>query len=160
MIIDKPTSKEIPALRQLWKQAFGDTDAFLDSFFAHGFAFDRCRCVRIDGVLVAALYWFDCRWQGKKVAYLYAVATDMAFRGKRLCRMLMEDTHSHLQEAGYAGAALVPGSRELLWGNCSHEERRIFKKRMPEGIRFLQHGLGGIPAGMPPFSYVSLLSDG
>lgn len=114
MIIDKPTAGEIPDLRQLWKQAFGDPDAFLDSFFACGFSFDRCRCVRIDGVLVAALYWFDCRWQGKKVAYLYAVATDMAFRGKGLCRQLMEDTHRHLQNNGYTGAALVPGSRELF----------------------------------------------
>ena len=114
MIIDIPAARDIPALRQLWKQAFGDTDAFLDSFFARGFAFDRCRCVRIDSALAAALYWFDCDWQGKQVAYIYAVATDTAFRGKGLCRALMENTHRHLQNNGYAGAALVPGSRELF----------------------------------------------
>lgn len=114
MIIDIPAARDIPALRQLWKQAFGDTDSFLDSFFSVGFAFDRCRCVRTGGQLAAALYWFDCDWQGKKVAYLYAVATDMALRGKGLCRTLMEDTHRHLQSNDYAGSALVPGDRELF----------------------------------------------
>jgi len=114
MNIDRPTNAQIPALQQLWKQAFGDSDAFLDDFFATGFSFDRCRCLDIEGKLAAAAYWFDCRWQGKKVAYIYAVATDTAFRGKGLCRALMEDIHRQLQETGYAGAALVPGSKELF----------------------------------------------
>lgn len=114
MIIDRPDSSLIPALRRLWKQAFGDSDTFLDGFFQTGFSFDRCRCLHTDGVLAAALYWFDCTWGNKKVAYIYAVATDDAFRGKGLCRALMEDTHQHLQSLGYAGAVLVPVSRELV----------------------------------------------
>lgn len=114
MIIDRPASRDIPTLRQLWKQAFGDTDAFLDGFFSTGFSFDRCRCLHMDGQLAAALYWFDCSWQGKKVAYIYAVATDAAFQGQGLCRALMEDTHRQLRVRGYAGAALVPGNRELF----------------------------------------------
>lgn len=114
MNIDRPTNAQIPALRQLWKQAFGDSDSFLDGFFATGFSFDRCRCLHLDGKLAAALYWFDCRWQGKKVAYIYAVATDISFRGKGLCRALLEDTHRQLQATGYAGATLVPGSKELF----------------------------------------------
>ncbi len=96
------------------KQAFGDTDAFLDGFFQTGFSPDRCRCVTLSGQLAAALYWFDCQWQEKKIAYLYAVATDKNFRGKGLCRALMEDTHRHLKDLGYAGAALVPGNPGLF----------------------------------------------
>ena len=30
MTIDSPSANQIPGLRQLWQQAFGDTDAFLD----------------------------------------------------------------------------------------------------------------------------------
>lgn len=114
MIIDKPQAGDLPGLRQLWKQAFGDSDAFLDGFFSKGFSTHRCRCVYIDGNVAAALYWFDCIWQERKAAYIYAVATDAGFRGKGLCRKLMEDTHRHLQESGYAGAALVPGSKDLF----------------------------------------------
>ena len=114
MIIDCPDRSHIPGLRRLWKQAFGDSDTFLDGFFQTGFSFDRCRCLLLDNALAAALYWFDCTWGNKKVAYIYAVATDDAFRGKGLCRALMENTHRHLQSLGYAGAVLVPVSRELV----------------------------------------------
>ena len=107
------TKKDIPCLRQLWQQAFGDSDAFLDKFFRVGFSFDRCRCIRQEREIAAALYWFDCTWNSKKVAYIYAVATDKAHRGKGLCRRLLEDTHAHLRAGGYAGAVLVPGSEAL-----------------------------------------------
>lgn len=114
MTIDSPRPEEISGLRRLWKQAFSDTDEFLDGFFSAGYSPSRCRCLHTEGQLAAALYWFDCTWQQKKVAYIYAVATDKAFRGKGLCRALMEDTHRHLKEQDYAGAALVPGSKELF----------------------------------------------
>lgn len=114
MIIDRPHATDVPALRQLWKQAFGDTDGFLDGFFRTGFAFQRCRCLTVDDQLAAALYWFDCDYQGKNFAYLYAVATDETCRGKGLCRALLEDTHRHLYLMGYSGCVLVPGSKELF----------------------------------------------
>lgn len=117
MIIDNPTNTE--PLRRLWKQAFGDTDAFLNSFFTFGFSPDRCRQITVDGNVVAALYWFDCSFQGKKIAYLYAVATDEAYRGRGLCSTLMKDTHRHLKSLGYAGALLVPGSESLF---CFYEK--------------------------------------
>ena len=113
MMIDSPVKGQIPQLRSLWKEAFGDTDAYLDSFFALGFAPDRCRCVTEDGRVTAVLYWFDCSCRGQKLAYLYAVATAKDSRGKGLCRQLMDSTHNHLKTAGYAGAILVPASDSL-----------------------------------------------
>ena len=114
MIIDRPRLEDIPHLRHLWQQAFGDTDTFLDSFFAMGFSLDHCRCLWEEGTLAAALYWFDCSWEEKPVAYLYAVATEEKYRGRGLCRALMEDTHSHLQAQGYVASVLVPGTKELF----------------------------------------------
>ncbi len=112
MIIDKPKNTE--PLRQLWKQAFGDSDAFLDAFFTHAYSPNRCRQIAENGTVVAALYWFDCAFSGKKIAYLYAVATDEAYRNRGLCRLLMEDTHRHLKSLGYDGTLLVPGSKSLF----------------------------------------------
>lgn len=114
MTINAPTAAQIPHLRQLWKQAFEDTDAFLDGFFSKGFSLKRSRCVTLDGIPVAVLYWFDFRWQDKKLAYLYAVATHTAYQGQGLCRALMEDTHRHLLSLGYHSSVLVPGSRQLF----------------------------------------------
>lgn len=112
MTIEKPRSK--PPLHRLWKRAFGDPDSFIDSFFAYGFHEDRCLCIYKQGQLAAALYWFDCSWKTKRLAYLYAIATDPDFQGQGLCRKLMDYTHKHLQALGYAGAVLVPGSKALF----------------------------------------------
>ena len=115
MRIDAPRPEDIPHLRQLWQEAFGDSNEFLDTFFSTGFSPERCRCMTEEGTMVAALYWFDCALAGQKLAYLYAVATAAKFRGRGLCRMLMEDTHNLLRSRGYAGAVLVPGEDNLFW---------------------------------------------
>ena len=122
MTFNEPDQNQISQLRRLWQQAFGDSDAFLDGFFATGFSPDRCRCLTWNDRVAAALYWFDCCWEDKKVAYIYAVATEENFRGKGFCRSLMEDTHRHLKKLGYHGAILVPGSRELfdLYGKLGY----------------------------------------
>lgn len=113
MIIDHPDTHHIPALRTLWKQAFGDTDGFLDSFFAHAFSYDRCRCLLIQGQPVAAVYLFDCRWNEKKCAYLYALAVEQTHRGQGFSRLLLTDTHAFLRRQGYAGAIMEPATPAL-----------------------------------------------
>lgn len=114
MTIDKPGVGSLPGLRRLWQQAFGDSAEFIDGFFRTGFSRERCRCAETEGQVAAALYWFDCLWQDRKIAYIYAVATEKDFRGKGVCRALMEDTHRHLQALGYAGAVLVPSEEGLF----------------------------------------------
>ena len=113
MTIDTPKLGQIPHLRRLWQEAFGDTDRFLDSFFAIAFSPDQCRCVTENGRVTAALYWFDCGCEGEKMAYLYAVATAKDCRGRGLCRRLLENTHSHLESLNYAGTILVPADDAL-----------------------------------------------
>lgn len=108
-----PGDSHIPQLRQLWKLAFGDTDAFLDVFFESAYSPERCRCVLEKDTVVAALYWFDCECEGRKHAYLYAVATHPEHRGRGLCRQLMADTHVLLKEQGYDGILLVPQEEGL-----------------------------------------------
>ena len=114
MQIDAPNREQIPVLRHIWQEAFGDTEDFLHIFEKTAFAAERCRCVTVEGTPAAVLYWFDCLYRGQKIAYLYAVATASAYRGQGLCHMLMDDTHKHLKARRYAGTVLVPGSRELF----------------------------------------------
>jgi len=108
MKIDYPLESQIGGLRLLWKEAFGDTDALLDVFWSTAFAADRCRCITIDDEVAAALYWFDCRFDDRPIAYIYAVATAKAQRKQGLCRKLMEDTRNLLFDLGYSGILLVP----------------------------------------------------
>ena len=113
MRIDYPLPDQLPELRNLWKEAFGDSDAYLDLFFETGYSPTRCRCVTEEGQVAAVLYWLDVFCDGQKMAYIYAVATGKAYRGRGLCRMLMEDTHNVLCGRGYYGAMLSPGDAGL-----------------------------------------------
>ena len=127
MIIDAPKDTQAYERKALWQEAFGDGEAFLNTFEKTAFSPDRCRCAVVDGNLAAALYWFDCSCHGRQVAYLYAIATAKRFRGKGICRALMQDTHNLLAERGYAAALLVPGEDSLFsfyekmgYRLCSH----------------------------------------
>ena len=64
-------------LKKLWKTVFGDSDSFIDTFFQIAFSPDRCRFTEENGEIICALYWFDCEYDGGKLAYIYAVATPL-----------------------------------------------------------------------------------
>ena len=114
MIIKAPQTSNIPALRALWKNSFGDTDAILDAFFQTAFSQKRSLCAIIKDEVVGMLYWFDCTYQGQKIAYLYAVATHKTYRGRGICHRLMDATHQLLKERGYVGVILVPEESYLF----------------------------------------------
>lgn len=109
MVIDHPKTEHIPQLRQLWKEAFGDTDNFLDKFFGIAFAPERCLCATAGCEIAAMAYWFDCG----EYAYIYAVATAQKYRGQGICHTLMAKIHEILTGRGYAGSILVPGEESL-----------------------------------------------
>lgn len=115
MIIDilPPKEIDIPRMRQIWKEAFWDEDGFLDPFFTVGFSPDRCLCAFSVDEPVAAIYWFDAAFRGKKVAYLYALATAEHYRGRGIARQLLDETHEYLRQKDYQATLLVPGNRKL-----------------------------------------------
>ncbi len=101
-------------LKTLWQLAFGDSREFVDLFFSTAYSRDRCLFLTEEDQVTATLYWLDGSFQGQKQAYLYAVATHPAHRGKGLCRKLMTLAHRHLAEQGYTAALLRPGEPGLV----------------------------------------------
>lgn len=104
---------DVPALRDLWKAAFGDEDAYLDIFFSTAYAPRRSRVICQDGNIVGGAYWLDCSLEGQKLAYVYAVAISPERQNQGLGTALMENIHRQLADEGYAGAILVPGDEGL-----------------------------------------------
>ena len=113
MKVDHPTDSQTGQLRDLWKEAFGDPDWFLDCFYSTAYSPQRSLCVLDGDIVAAALYWIDCTLEEEKLAYIYGVVTRPDYRGKGLCRELMERTHALLSGQGYAGAILVPQKESL-----------------------------------------------
>lgn len=109
----------LSGLKALWKAAFGDTEEEIDTFFRTGFSPARCRYLSREGKVICALYWFDCRWRDRPLAYIYALATLPAFRKQGLAGLLLEQTHTHLAQKGYHGAILKPAD-----GLFSYYERQ------------------------------------
>ena len=97
-------------LKSIWQLAFQESNEAIDGFFASAFSPDRCRYLAENGTPVSALYWFDCEYEGGKLAYIYAVATHPDHCGKGLASRLLKETHEHLKQLGYAGAVLKPAS--------------------------------------------------
>lgn len=141
---DCPTMEKVPALWQLWQEAFGDEDAYLEIFFSKAFAPERCMFSEDeDGKAAAALYWFDCDLNGQKLAYIFGVSVANAHRGKGCCRALMSATLERLKAQGYQSAVLVPANPSLYamyeklgfqkFGGVSEKEYRAAES--PEALR-------------------------
>ncbi len=114
MNIDNPELRHIHGLKLLWQEAFGDSENFINSFFHTAFSPDRCFAVTEGDKVLSALYILDCSFEGRKIAYIYAVATAKAERGKGLGKRLMRYTHERIKSSGYEGAVLVPGEKSLF----------------------------------------------
>jgi ribosomal protein S18 acetylase RimI-like enzyme len=118
--------------KQLWMQAFGDSPESVDAFFRAAYEPSRSVVICRDDQLVSALYWLDYDWNGKKLAYIYAVATEESFRGQGYGRQLMKKAHKVLEEQGYAGAILVPAEEHLVRWYENQGYRTFFQAKKQE----------------------------
>ena len=113
---------EKAALRTLWTECFGNAGGWIDRFYATAFDPAHVCVLTRRGELAAALCWMDVFCEGRKLAYLYAIATAPAHRRQGLCRELMGKSHDLLARQGYAGAILVPGDEGLrqMYGKMNY----------------------------------------
>lgn len=137
--------------KALWAAAFGD-DGWIDSFLRTAYRPENTLAIFREGQLAAGLAWMQTSCQGRKLAYLYAVATAPEYRHQGLCRELMAKTQEVLTSRGYDGSVLVPADDGL--------------RRMYAGMGY--RNFGGVenltlPAGepvslrkVPPEEYAAL----
>lgn len=98
--------------KALWSAAFGD-DGWIDSFFRTAFQAENTLAIFREGQLAAGLAWMDVTCEGRRLAYLYAVATAPEYRHRGLCRELMANAQEALAARGYDGSVLVPADDGL-----------------------------------------------
>lgn len=109
---------DVPRLRELWKLAFGDEDAYIDHFFTRYYAPERMLVLEEAGLVQAMTAWFDMPLvfaDGTKVpsAYLYAVATHPDCRGRGLAGQLLRFADRWLREHGFVCVTTVPARPDL-----------------------------------------------
>lgn len=141
-----PVPEDIPALRRLWQEAFGDSEAYLDLFFRTAYGPERCLLLESQGIAGAA-YWLDCGVEALRLAYVYAVAIRGDQQNRGLGTALMRELHAHLTVLGYDGALLVPGDeglrryyRKLGYETVSWQDRFTAKAGSAAGMTRLDPG--------------------
>jgi len=86
---------DIPGLKKLWRECFGDKDSYIDSFFDALFAGEAVILAEENGMLCGASFFLMAAlWtpQGASdIRYVYALATDPRFRGRGIAGNLLRE---------------------------------------------------------------------
>ncbi|MGL5973346.1 MAG: GNAT family N-acetyltransferase [Oscillospiraceae bacterium] len=111
-------TSDINQLKILWKEAFGDTDEYINFFYNKGFFISTTFLYEEDGQITSMLSSFDVCFNynktAKKGSYIYAVATLKKFRGKKQMTKLMNFTEDYLLKKDYQFCTLVPQNKGLF----------------------------------------------
>ena len=119
--------REQQALQELWKLCFGDDESVTDCFFALFPPKLHTRVIEEDGKIAAMASWLPTtlHMDGGTFpgAYIYAVATHPEFRGRGLCRSLMEELEHSLLLQDRVFASLCPAGDSLyrFYGAMGYE---------------------------------------
>ena len=99
-------------MRQMWHEIFGDDVAEIDSFLLrHDDAVPFIH--KENGVVVSMLFVVPLEMWGKRVAYIYAVATKPEFRGRGIASTLLKEAMQQICIGEkYDIVALIPSSTE------------------------------------------------
>lgn len=96
------------ACKDLWMKSFGDEEQFADSFIMRYYSRERMLTAEVEGRTAAMLHLVPFDTELGRTTYIYAVATDPAFRGRGLASQLMREAMQAVAERGDDAAFLIP----------------------------------------------------
>lgn len=118
-MLDYASKADIPALKQLWKSCFFDTDRYIDCYFNNLFSLIRVPVWRTgEGTPVSMLSMLPARLQCGREPYeghyIYAAATRKEYEGQGLMSRLLEFACEEACAAGERFSCLLPASEALI----------------------------------------------
>ena len=84
------------ALKALWKEVFGDSDEYIDTFFREVYRPGMASVIEENGEIAAAAYAVPFG----KYRYIYAVATKPEYRGRGYARKVVNSAKNEILAAG------------------------------------------------------------
>ena len=114
-------------MRAMWHEIFGDDYAEIDPFLIrHGDAVPMIH--KEEGHVVSMLYIVPLQMWDRRVAYIYAVATQPDHRGRGIASKLIAEALQHIKESReFDMVALIPSSTESkrLYERLGFEDRGV-----------------------------------
>lgn len=96
------------ACKELWTAAFGDDEAFIDSFLIRHYSRRRMLTTQIGGRIAAMLHLVPLRSALGRTTYIYGVATAPEFRRRGVASELLSRALRLIDERGDDAAVLIP----------------------------------------------------
>lgn len=126
----------LPAVRQIWKTCFGDTEEFIDLIFGKQYKPENTLLFFDNGIPVASLHMFpySISFYGENVPFYYlaGLATLPDYRNKGYMGQLMERSFEVMKERHIPLSILVPAEDSLIgYYNRFHFEQVFEKSENP-----------------------------
>lgn len=105
-------------LIELWRQCFGDPEAFIELFFDRVYKEENALTIERDGQIVSALHIlpYTMTYYGTEisVSYIYGACTAPAWQGQGLMRQLLQESFEVMKSREVALAVLIPSDKWLF----------------------------------------------
>lgn len=99
--------------KELWREAFGDSDEYIDYFISHYFCDKNMLSVENEDGLLSMLHIIPFSYCNFKIGYIFAVATAPQARCRGYAAKLIEKAVYLAKETGYDALALIPADDKL-----------------------------------------------
>lgn len=117
--VKNPAFKDIPALKKIWVEAFGESETVLNVFFRNVYHPKNTLVIADQGTPVSMLYLLPCKWESFGESpfsglYVYAVGTLPAYRGRGFAGALLKDAEQVAKRRNLDFLFLVPSGPSLF----------------------------------------------
>lgn len=120
------TLREIEC-RELWQSVFGDEREVVDLFLSEVYKPENTLVRYEAGHVAAMLHIVEIQTEYGPTGYLYAIATDPAWRGRGLASELVREAIETLRGRGFRAAMLIPSEPSLkqYYARFGFEDREL-----------------------------------
>lgn len=111
--------EDVPRLKGLWKDCFGDEDAYIDHYFDTFYRPDRALVLEQEGEVCSMLLTFSFfmtlpTGESLPVCYVYAFCTDPSCQSRGFGRRLLSYAEETARGEGCAALFMIPGEKSLF----------------------------------------------
>ncbi len=110
-------NKDIPVLKKIWQDIFGDSENFVNWFFENCFSPELTYVCEFSGKIVSCLFGYPKKIYINNEIYnalsICGVCTLPEFRGRGLVRKLFENYHKFMKNKEYAFTVLTATKPEI-----------------------------------------------
>ncbi len=131
---------DLPAIRELWKCCFHDSDDYLDLYFSKRFCARKTPLAFVDKKLIGMVHLLPCTvFPQQKALYWYAACIHPDFRKMGYFRSLVKTVLNHSKTAGFTNICLPTPGLEDLYQNLGFTYTYYIKETHFSDVTLMQN---------------------